>query len=77
MPHTNDPPSYPLLRRHMSLAMWSVVGVVSAPTMADSLVVRGRDYHAVRITGLADGYLVFRTAAGASQSARIDTVGLI
>ncbi len=61
----------------MSLAMWIVVGVASVPTMADSLVVGGRDYHAVRITGLADGYLVFRTAAGASQSARIDTLDLI
>ncbi len=50
---------------------WASVGV------ADELVVDGVNQAGVRITGLADGYLVFRTAAGEKRSARLDTIELI
>ena len=61
-------------------AMAAVLGVFvggASVGVADELVVDGVNHAGVRITGLADAYLVFRTAGGEKRAARIDTVELI
>lgn len=63
--------------RRVAVAASAVACLAGAPTRADSLVINGQSHNAVRITGLADGYLVYRTASGKTESARIDTLDLI
>jgi hypothetical protein len=56
----------------LGISAWCGPGAV-----ADELVANGVNHVGVRISGLANGYIVFRTAAGEKRSARIDTVELI
>jgi len=66
-------------RRHTALvgAAAACVLLFGSGSVADELVIDGVNHAHVRITGLADGYLAFRTAMGEAQTARIDTVDLI
>jgi len=72
--------SVSIRRRRRLRAMAAAVGVsvwCASVGVADELLIDGVNHVGVRITGLADGFLVFRTAAGEKRSARLDTVELI
>ncbi len=78
MPYAMTPKVHDSLCRCFALA--AIVATCGAGTrvvMADSLVIDGKNHIAVRVTGLADGYLVFRTANGTPKTARLDTLDLI